>query len=100
MVVDKSTPRELFRQYSTLADFIFCAASAPAILTGDMVKPGVVVIDFGTSEVDGRLVGDADFESLLPVAAAITPTPGGTGPMTNVTLLGNVLKAARQQSGL
>lgn len=100
MVVDKSTPRELFRQYSTLADFIFCAAGAPAILTGDMVKPGVVVIDFGTSEVDGRLVGDADFESLLPVAAAITPTPGGTGPMTNVTLLGNVLKAARQQSGL
>ena len=99
MVVDKSTPLELFRQYSLQADFIFCAAGAPGILKADMVKPGVVVIDFGTSEVDGHLVGDADFESLLPVAAAITPTPGGTGPMTNVTLLGNVLKAARQQSG-
>lgn len=99
MVVDKSTPREIFRQYAALADFIFCAAGAPGILTGDMVKPGVVVIDFGTSEVGDRLAGDADFESLLPKAAAITPTPGGTGPMTNVTLLGNVLKAARQQSG-
>jgi methylenetetrahydrofolate dehydrogenase (NADP+) / methenyltetrahydrofolate cyclohydrolase len=100
MVVDQSTPRALFRQYAAQADFIFCAAGAPGILTGDMVKPGVVVIDFGTSEVGDRLAGDADFESLLPVAGAITPTPGGTGPMTNVTLLGNVLKAARQQSGL
>ena len=100
MVVDQSTPRELFRQYASQADFIFCAAGAPGIVTGDMVKPGVVIIDFGTSEIGEKLVGDADFESLLPVAAAITPTPGGTGPMTNVTLLGNVLKAARQQTGL
>ena len=100
MIVDQSTPRELFRQYAAQADFIFCAAGAPGIVTGDMVKPGVVVIDFGTSEVGDRLVGDADFESLLRVAGAITPTPGGTGPMTNVTLLGNVLKAARQQTGL
>lgn len=100
MIVDQSTPRELFRQYAAQADFIFCAAGAPGIVTGDMVKPGVVVIDFGTTEVGDKLVGDADYESLLPVAAAITPTPGGTGPMTNVTLLGNVLKAARQQNNL
>jgi methylenetetrahydrofolate dehydrogenase (NADP+)/methenyltetrahydrofolate cyclohydrolase len=100
MIVDKSTPKDLFKLYAGQADFIFCAAGAPGILTGDMVKPGVVVIDFGTSQVGERLVGDADFESLLPVAGAITPTPGGTGPMTNVTLLENVLKAARQQAGL
>lgn len=100
MIVDQSTPRELFRQYAAQADFIFCAAGAPGIVTGGMVKPGVVIIDFGTSEVGDKLVGDADFESLLPVASAITPTPGGTGPMTNVTLLGNVLKAARQQAGV
>jgi methylenetetrahydrofolate dehydrogenase (NADP+)/methenyltetrahydrofolate cyclohydrolase len=100
MIVDKSTPKDLFKLYAGQADFIFCAAGAPGILTGNMVKPGVVVIDFGTSQVGERLVGDADFESLLPVAGAITPTPGGTGPMTNVTLLENVLKAARQQAGL
>ncbi len=97
MIANKSTPRETLRRFAQEADFIFTASGVPGIINGSMVKPGVVVVDFGTSSVDGKLVGDADFESLLPVARAVTPTPGGTGPMTNVTLLNNVLKAARQQ---
>lgn len=96
-VANHSTPPEALREYASQAEFIFCAAGAPGLLKGDMVKPGVVVIDFGTSMVGEKLVGDADYESLLPVAKAITPTPGGTGPVTNVTLFANVLKAARQQ---
>ena len=97
MAVNINTPMETLCRYAAQADFIFTATGVPNLLTGDMVKPGVVVVDFGTGFVDGQMVGDTDFESLLPVARAITPTPGGTGPVTNVMLLGNVLKAARKQ---
>lgn len=97
MVATRSTPPDILRAYAAQADFIFTAAGVPGLLTGEMVRPGVVVVDFGTSVVNDKLLGDADFESLLPVARAITPTPGGTGPVTNVVLLSNVLKAARQQ---
>ncbi len=96
MAANNNTPRETLLRYAAQADFIFTAAGAPGLLTGEMVKPGVVVVDFGTSFVEDRLVGDTDFESLLPVARAITPTPGGTGPVTNVMLLSNVLKAAKR----
>jgi methylenetetrahydrofolate dehydrogenase (NADP+) / methenyltetrahydrofolate cyclohydrolase len=95
-VATKATPPHVLRQYAAQADMIFSAAGVPGMLKGDMVKPGVVVIDFGTSVVGEKLTGDADFESLLPVARAITPTPGGTGPVTNVMLMSNVLKAARK----
>ena len=95
-VVNKNTPPALLGHYAADADFVFLAAGSPGLLRGDMVKPGVVVVDFGTTQLGDKLVGDADFDSLLPVAQAITPTPGGTGPMTNVILLENVLKAARR----
>lgn len=98
MVANINTPPEVIRAYASQADFIFSAAGSPNLVTGDMVKPGVVVVDFGTSLVGDKLVGDTDFESLLPVARAVTPTPGGTGPVTNVVLMSNVLKAARQQT--
>lgn len=96
-VVTKNTPSETLRAFAAQADFIFSAAGVPGLVRGEMVKPGVVVVDFGTTYVGDKLSGDADFESLRPVARALTPTPGGTGPVTNVMLLSNVLKAAKQQ---
>ncbi len=97
LVATKVTPREVLHKYMAEADFIFSAAGSPGLVTGPLVRPGVIVVDFGTSQIGDKLVGDADFDSLVNVARAITPTPGGTGPMTNVVLLSNVLKAARQQ---
>jgi methylenetetrahydrofolate dehydrogenase (NADP+)/methenyltetrahydrofolate cyclohydrolase len=58
-----------------------------------MVKPGAVVIDVGINRVEGKLVGDVDFESAVQVASAITPVPGGVGPMTVAMLLRNTLRA-------
>jgi len=75
------------------ADILIAAVGRPRLITGDMVKPGAVVIDVGINRVEGRLVGDVDFDSVTPVAAAITPVPGGVGPMTVAMLLRNTLQA-------
>ena len=75
------------------ADILVVAAGRPRLISGDMVKPGAVVIDVGINRVDGRLVGDVDFDSVAPVASAITPVPGGVGPMTVAMLLANTLRA-------
>jgi methylenetetrahydrofolate dehydrogenase (NADP+) / methenyltetrahydrofolate cyclohydrolase len=78
------------------ADIVAAAVGRAGIITGNMLKPGAVVVDFGINLLDdGRMVGDVDFESAAAVAGAITPVPGGTGPVTNVMLLRNVLQAAR-----
>ena len=78
------------------ADIVAAAVGRAGIITGDMLKPGAVVVDFGINLLDdGRMVGDVDFGSAAAVAGAITPVPGGTGPVTNVMLLRNVLQAAR-----
>ena len=84
------------------ADVVVVAAGRPNTLTGDMLKPGAVVIDVGVNRVPDatkpkgfRLVGDADFESCAKVAGAITPVPGGVGPMTITMLLWNTLESAR-----
>jgi methylenetetrahydrofolate dehydrogenase (NADP+)/methenyltetrahydrofolate cyclohydrolase len=79
------------------ADILLAATGRGGLIRGDMLKPGAVVIDFGTSEVNGRLVGDVDFESASAVAAAITPVPGGTGPVTTAALARSLLEAARAQ---
>lgn len=79
------------------ADILVAAVGKARLITGDMVKPGAVVIDFGVNFEDGKMVGDVDFESAKEVAGMITPVPGGTGPMTNVMLMKNVLTAARRQ---
>ena len=89
------------------ADILIVAVGRPNTVTRDMVKPGVTVIDVGTNRVDDpsrergyRVVGDVDFEGVSEVAAAITPVPGGVGPMTIAMLLANTVEAAiRQQSG-
>jgi methylenetetrahydrofolate dehydrogenase (NADP+)/methenyltetrahydrofolate cyclohydrolase len=79
------------------ADILCTAVGVPHLIKGDMVKPGAVVIDFGFNQLGDQWVGDVDFEQVKEVAGAITPVPGGTGSMTNVMLMQNVLTAARWQ---
>jgi methylenetetrahydrofolate dehydrogenase (NADP+)/methenyltetrahydrofolate cyclohydrolase len=79
------------------ADIVVVAAGHPGLVTGDMLKPGSVVIDVGINVVEGRLVGDVDFASAREVAAAITPVPGGVGPLTNALLLSHLVRAAQRQ---
>ena len=78
-------------------DVLVAAVGRPRLVTGEMVKPGATVIDVGTTRTDDGLVGDVDFESAAERARAITPVPGGVGPMTIAMLLRNTLKAARLQ---
>ena len=89
--------------YTRQADILIVAIGKPEFVTGDMVKPGAVVIDVGVNRVDDptrkqgyRLVGDVKFQEAKQVAAAITPVPGGVGPMTITMLLYNTVQAARQ----
>ncbi len=82
------------------ADILVAAIGKPKFVTGDMVKEGAAVIDVGINRVDGKLVGDVDFEAVSPRAAWITPVPGGVGPMTIALLMENTLKAFRAQNGL
>jgi methylenetetrahydrofolate dehydrogenase (NADP+)/methenyltetrahydrofolate cyclohydrolase len=77
------------------ADVLVAAVGSAGLVTGDMVGEGAVVIDVGTNRTDDGLVGDVDFESAKERARAITPVPGGVGPMTRAMLLVNTLKAAR-----
>ena len=79
------------------ADVIVLAVGQPQFLRGEMVKGGAVVIDVGTNRMDGKLVGDADFESFLDRDVWITPVPGGVGPMTVAMLLRNVVEASSRR---
>lgn len=76
------------------AQIVCIAAGHPGLVTGEMVKPGATVLDFGVNVLEsGKLVGDADYESMLGVAGAVTPVPGGTGPVTALVLARNTLAA-------
>ena len=80
------------------ADIVVCAAGCPRMLTGNMIRPGAAIIDVGISRLeDGSLCGDADEETVSPVAGYLTPVPGGVGPMTIAMLLVNTLIAAENQ---
>ena len=90
--------------YTRRADIVVAAMGKARFLTGDMIKPGAVVVDVGTNEIADpthpkgkRLVGDVDFESVSMVAGAITPVPGGVGPMTIAALLKNTVKACKRR---
>lgn len=78
------------------ADILCAAVGRARMIRGDWIKPGAVVIDFGVNFVEGQMCGDVDFEAAKEVAGMITPVPGGTGPMTNVMLMRNVIEAARR----
>jgi methylenetetrahydrofolate dehydrogenase (NADP+)/methenyltetrahydrofolate cyclohydrolase len=79
------------------ADILCAAVGRPEMIRGDWIKPGAVVIDFGVNDVEGKMVGDVAYAEAVEVAGMITPVPGGTGPMTNIMLVKNVLEAARRQ---
>ena len=106
VTVCHSRTREI-KTVTRLADILIVAIGKPEFVTGDMIKPGAVVIDVGTNRVDDpatkkgyRLVGDVKFEEAKQVAGAITPVPGGVGPMTITMLLVNTVQAARQWAPL
>lgn len=81
------------------ADILVAAVGRPGLVTADMVRPGAAVIDVGINRVDGRLVGDVDFESVRKVAGWISPVPGGVGPLTVAMLISNTLLAAELRLG-
>jgi methylenetetrahydrofolate dehydrogenase (NADP+)/methenyltetrahydrofolate cyclohydrolase len=115
-VVGKPVQLLLMREHSTVtvchrrtvnlqaeiarAEIVVTAAGHAGLVTGNMLHPGALVVDVGINVVGGRIVGDVDFDSALKVAAAITPVPGGVGPVTNAVLLEHLIRAARwQQTG-
>jgi len=79
------------------AEIVVSAAGSAGLIRGNMLHPGALVVDVGINVVRGRIVGDVDFESAVKVAAAITPVPGGVGPVTNAILLEHLVRAARWQ---
>ena len=83
--------------FTRQADIIVSAVGQPGLITAEMVKPGAFVVDAGISEIDGRIVGDVDFEQVKEVAGAITPVPGGVGSLTTVLMLKNLVKGIHLQ---
>lgn len=83
-------------EHTRRADILVAAVGKPRMITADMVKPGAVVIDVGINRVDGKVVGDVDFDGVSEVASWITPVPGGVGRMTITMLLENTLEAAER----
>jgi methylenetetrahydrofolate dehydrogenase (NADP+)/methenyltetrahydrofolate cyclohydrolase len=77
------------------ADILLVGVGKPGLITADMVKDDVIIVDIGTSKVDGKLVGDVDYLNVKEKASYITPVPGGVGPMTIAMLLKNSVKAAK-----
>ncbi len=105
VTVCHSRTRDL-RSFTYLADILVAAMGRPCFVTREMVKPGAVVIDVGINRINDpsapkgyKLVGDVDFDAVQHVAGAITPVPGGVGPMTVAMLMVNTAKAARSISG-
>ena len=91
-------------EHTRLGDILIIAVGSPGVLTGEMVRPGAIVIDVGINPVtapDGspRLVGDVDFDSVLGVAEAVSPVPGGVGPITDAWVLHNAILAAERYAG-
>jgi len=85
-------------EVASSADVLVAAIGRPKFVTADMIKPGAAVIDVGINRTDDGLVGDVDFDAALEIAGAITPVPGGVGPLTVTILLENTLKAAKLMS--
>ena len=97
MTICHSRTRNL-KEHTRRADILVAAVGRAGFITGDMIKPGAVVIDVGINRVDGKVKGDMDFESASEVAGWITPVPGGVGRMTITMLLQNTLEAAERMA--
>lgn len=85
-------------EYTKQADIVASVTGVAHLIKADMLKPGATVLDFGFAQLEGEWVGDVDFEAAKDVVGAISPVPGGTGPMTNAMLMRNVLTAAERQA--
>lgn len=85
--------------FTRQADILIAAVGKPEIIKRDMVKEGAIIIDVGTNEVGGKLVGDVAYDEVLGKVSLVTPVPGGVGPITNVMLMQNTLKAAEKAKG-
>lgn len=85
-------------EHTKRADILICAVGKPRLVKKNMAKKGCIVIDVGTTKVKGKLVGDVDFENVKKIAGAITPVPGGVGPMTVACLIENTIEAAKRLS--
>ncbi len=88
------------KEICSKADILVAAVGKAKFVTADMVKEGAVVIDVGMNRVDGKLYGDVDYEAVKEKASAITPVPGGVGPMTIAMLMQNTLTAAKRQNNI
>jgi methylenetetrahydrofolate dehydrogenase (NADP+)/methenyltetrahydrofolate cyclohydrolase len=97
VTVTHSRTRDLARHVKD-AEIVVVAVGHPGLIRGEMLRRGAVVVDVGINVVDGALVGDVDFESARRVASAITPVPGGVGPLTNALLLAHLVRAANGQA--
>ncbi len=95
-ITEENIKRELIKN----ADIIISAAGQEKIIKGDMIKPGVVIIDAGTSESGGGIVGDVDIESIIDIECTVSPVPGGVGPVTVAMLLNNVLQVAKSRASV
>jgi methylenetetrahydrofolate dehydrogenase (NADP+)/methenyltetrahydrofolate cyclohydrolase len=84
--------------YTRQADILMVAAGEPRLIRPGMIKPGVVIVDAGINVTPGGVVGDVDFEACKDLAAAITPVPGGVGPVTNAVLLRNLVHSAEHRA--
>lgn len=87
------------KEHTLNADILVAAVGIPNLITGDMIKPGAIVIDAGINRVDGKTVGDVEFETAKDVAGFISPVPGGVGPVTRTILLMNTLEACERLNG-
>ncbi len=86
------------KKHTLAADIIVAAAGRAGLVTRDMVSPGTVVVDAGINEVDGKTVGDVDFDAVSEIAGAISPVPGGVGSLTTALIQKNILKAVSLQT--
>jgi methylenetetrahydrofolate dehydrogenase (NADP+)/methenyltetrahydrofolate cyclohydrolase len=96
VIVCNHMTRDL-KKFTLQAEVLISGAGVPNLVKADMVKEGVVVVDIGISRVKNRIVGDVDFEKVKEKAGAITPVPGGVGPMTVAMLLHNTIKAFKMR---
>lgn len=88
------------QEITRMADILVVAVGIPGLITSDFVKQDAVVIDVGMNRVDGKLVGDVDFDSVSPTVEAITPVPGGVGPLTIATLMENTVQLGLARRGI